>query len=304
MLPALLILAANPLPPDPLKAQQWARQNVTIAAVQYPQAFDTATVQQYVNRAATDGAELVLFPEYIMGNVHLSVDRAGAYANERVAAVSEAAKAAGIYVLIGSWVLWGNTTTPVEKQYTNSILIFGRDGRIEGMYNKTHPAVGGPPYFWPPLDTHHGEWAMYWGQSYPVFDFDFARVGIQTCYDGYFPEVMRSLALQGAEVVLWPNSRGGFIRDDVVSASSFWNFVSIVAVDAAVGYGTQIFDHGRGKVAYCAKAEECYLAARLDLHALRVARKHSRMFHQRRPDLAAVIATDWQTSEFYDGYPE
>jgi predicted amidohydrolase len=78
------------------------------------------------------------------------------------------------------------------------------------------------------------------GGSYPVFDLDFARVGIQTCYDGYFPEPMRALALQGAEVVLWPNSRGGNIEPDLVSASSFFNVVHIAAVNSANGGGSVV----------------------------------------------------------------
>ena len=59
--------------------------------------------------------------------------------------------------------------------------------------------------------------------------------GIQTCYDGYFPEPMRALSLQGAEIVLWPNSRGGSIRPDVVSVATFYNFVHVVAANSANG---------------------------------------------------------------------
>ncbi len=51
------------------------------------------------------------------------------------------------------------------------------------MYNKTHSATGAPPYFWPPGEG--GEWTMLRGDEYPVFDLDFARVGVMTCYDGY-----------------------------------------------------------------------------------------------------------------------
>ena len=131
--------------------------------------------------------------------------------------------------------------------------------------------------------------------------------GIQTCYDGYFPEAMRALSLQGAEVVLWPNSRGGSIRPDIISSQAFFNFVHIAAVDSADGQGSVVYDHGRGPVAGpCAwdNATACYAAADLNMHTLRVARKHSRMFHQRRSDLAAVLAQSWGTAQAYEDYPD
>ena len=40
------------------------------------------------------------------------------------------------------------------------------------------------------------------GTDLPVFDFDFGRVGILTCYDGWFPESFRSLSLKGAELIV------------------------------------------------------------------------------------------------------
>ena len=46
---------------------------------------------------------------------------------------------------------------------------------------------------------------------------------------------MRALSLQGAEIVLWPNSRGGSIRPDVVSVATFYNFVHVVAANSANG---------------------------------------------------------------------
>ena len=127
---------------------------------------------------------------------------------------------------------------------------------------------------------------MVLGGGYPVFDLDFARIGIQTCYDGYFPEPMRALSLQGAEIVLWPNSRRGSIRPDVVSVGSFFNFVHVVAANSANGGGSVVHQYPTGPVAGpCPDDPEgapCYAAGDLDLRSLRVARKYSRMLHQRR----------------------
>ena len=179
--------ALRPLAPNPRRAEQWARNTSRVAVVQLPapppDAAPGATatdVVRWVQHAGTDQVDLVLFPEYHLGNTHLSKSANGVYRSPPVAAVAAAARAAGIYVAVGAWVLWAEDTfccPPPPKQYTNTILLFGRSGVIEGVYNKTHPAVGGPPFFWPPKDVHGGEWAMLWGDDYPVFDLDFARIG-------------------------------------------------------------------------------------------------------------------------------
>lgn len=297
----------KPLPPDLLRQSQWAHDVARIAVAQMPETSSVQDMQSYVKQAQRDGAEVILFPEYILNQVHLSVGQSGAYTDPKVAAISSAAKDASIYVLIGSWVFWGNATTPIPNQYTNTIIIFGRNGQIEGLYNKTHAAVGGPPHFWPALPGDM-EATMYLGQEYPVFDFDFARIGIQTCYDGYFPEPMRAMSLQGAEIIFWPNSRGGQIEQYLVQSSAFFNFVHVVAVNSANGFGSGIFDHHVGPVAGPCPLNHtsvCYVVGILDLRTLRIARKHSRMLHQRRADLSSrTVAFDWATAEFYDDYPD
>eukprot|EP00040_Diaphanoeca_grandis_P044707 m.13315 g.13315 ORF g.13315 m.13315 type:complete len:348 (+) comp9682_c0_seq1:149-1192(+) len=310
------------LPGDALVEEQWRHNSTKIATIQLPaptkcgseaksctypvDASDMAPLVHYIAHAAADNAQLLLAPEYHMVNVHL--DKVGdTYTNSAIAAVAAAAKQAKIYVAVGAWVLWNKGTQRITKQYTNSILIFGRDGHIMGMYNKTHAAIGGPPFFWPPFENDT-EWNMVFGGSYPVFDLDFARIGIQTCYDGYFPETMRAIALQGAEIVLWPNSRGGNIESDLVSASSFFNVVHIAAVNSGNGGGSVLYSNSMREVIAgpCAlsPAEPCYLSGVFDLHTLRVARKHNRMFHQRRPKLAQeFVGEGWLTSQFYANYP-
>ena len=192
---------AAPLSPNPLRRQQWAHNATRVAVVQLPAptacgteakscthpvtAADMAPLVHYIAHAAADGAQLLLAPEYHLVNVHLDRTAAGSYANAAVEAVSAAARTAKMYVAVGSWVLWTNGTARVAKQFTNSILLFDRQGRIQGMYNKTHAADGDHhAHNWPP-SPGEVEYEMVAGGDYPVFDLDFARVGIQTCYDGY-----------------------------------------------------------------------------------------------------------------------
>ena len=322
----------TPLAQNPLRQQQWMHNSTRIAVIQLPAptpcgpeakscthpvtAMDMAPLVHYIAHAAADGAQLLLVPEYHLVNIHLDETGSGDYANAAVHAVSVAAKMGKIYVAVGSWVLWTDGTQRVAKQYTNSILLFNRQGRIQGMYNKTHAADGdGHPHNWPP-SAGEVEYDMVLGSDYPVFDLDFARIGIQTCYDGYFPEPMRALSLQGAEIVLWPNSRGGSIRSDVVSVGAWQNLVHIVAANSANGGGSVVYDSTRDVVRHRTRGavagpcnitlgKACYIAGDLDLHSLRVARKYSRVLHQRRAELSLeVLGKDWATSEFYVDYPD
>ncbi len=74
----------------------------------------------------------------------------------------------------------------------NTAVIIGRDGSIVGRYRKTHLPLG---------ELVTGTEA---GDSFPVFDTDIGRVGMQVCYDHMYPEVTRLLALNGAEIVFTP----------------------------------------------------------------------------------------------------
>jgi predicted amidohydrolase len=75
----------------------------------------------------------------------------------------------------------------------NSAVVIDRLGNILGSYDKTHLWAGDKFYFKE-------------GNSYPVFELDFGKIGIMICYDGGFPEVSRILALKGAELILCPSA--------------------------------------------------------------------------------------------------
>jgi len=74
----------------------------------------------------------------------------------------------------------------------NVAVLTGPDGRIVGKYRKVC------------LPEGEGEDGIAPGDSYPVFETRFGKVGMMICYDGFFPEVARRLASNGAEVIAWP----------------------------------------------------------------------------------------------------
>ena len=236
----------------------------------------------YIERAAKDGAELVVFPEYVLGHV--------AVPGVETQLIAEAAKRNHIYVIIGCWQVAKDGT------YTNTALIFDRDGSIFGRYHKTHAAVdtfeGTPAYSKPPADRtrkwfleNDPEWKMKKGDSLPVFKLDFGTVGIMTCYDGWFPEPPRILSLQGAELIVWMNGRRGKVEDYIVKTIMFQSHVSMIVTNQAYGSGTMIADHRNQIIAQAPDRSEAYISASIDLQRVRQQRQRSRNFQQRRPDL-------------------
>ncbi len=78
----------------------------------------------------------------------------------------------------------------------NTAVLFDREGRFLGQYDKTHPTFG---------ELQQG---FSCGSAYPLFDLDFGRIAIHICYDEFFPEVARSFAHQGAEILFLPVAGG------------------------------------------------------------------------------------------------
>jgi predicted amidohydrolase len=103
----------------------------------------------------------------------------------------------------------------------NTALLIGREGEVVGKYRKTHL---------PETEVTGG---LTPGATYPVFKTDFGVVGIQTCYDNFFPEVARSLVLHGAEIIflpIWGDLRGqGYEWDIIARARAIDNAVFLVA---------------------------------------------------------------------------
>ena len=99
------------------------------------------------------------------------------------------------------------TTLPERdgKLFHNTAVWIDRTGRIAGKYRKVH------------LTISEMEAGLTPGSEYPVFDTDFGRIGIVTCWDNWFPEPMRILRLRGAEIVFMPLAGDG--------DSAHWNAV-------------------------------------------------------------------------------
>jgi predicted amidohydrolase len=164
-------------------------------------------------------------------------------------ALGEAAKKAGTWVVAGIYEREGSLI------YNTAILI-DRQGNVAGKYRKVH------------LPQTEVEGGLTPGEEYPVFSTDFGTIGIEICYDNFFPEEVRSLKLNGAEIILlpiWGDIRGNDnVWDIVARARSIDNSVFLVA-SMYDGKGSLITDPN-GNILQNSDNKDGLLTARIDLN--------------------------------------
>ena len=253
----------------------------------------------WIHRAVTNKADLVVFPEYLLGAFHLP-DKL----TDKLCAV---AKTNNINLIVGGWeYLPGKRIQhpPEPGTYANSVLVISRDGKIAGKHHKMHAAVGNSsPFNWPPDPGERGEQTMILGSENGVVDLDFGRIGVLTCYDGYFFESFQMPSLRGAEVLVWVNARPGSVEPHIIKAASFITCTHVIAVNQSVGCGSAICSYPGWSLAAASDKmyEETMIVADLDLSEIRKQRLNNRMFHQRRPEVYQTITKPWQP---WTAYPE
>ena len=205
-------------------------RQVTVSTVQPPAPVEGAGPDEIQSRAlelledaATHGADIVCLPEWLnaMGcGPDAAPARAGAPARdclERAAATARRCRCYAVVPLL----------CETEEGRVNRAHLINRDGELVGHYDKVHLT-----------QAEREDWRLAAGDGWPVFELDFGRVGIMICYDGCFVESARSLALQGAEVVLWPSLQRGYTESELllqVRAHAYFN--GVVAVRSS--YGTE-----------------------------------------------------------------
>ena len=144
-------------------------------------------VLELLEDAGNAGAKLVVLPECSYPAYYLR--DANPYARDGVRGYDEVCALFGHYAnKFGYWLAAG-MARPTKKGLRNSAVIFGPDGEVRGHYDKS--------FLW-----HFDSSWFQAGEEFPVWDTGFCKFGALICADGRMPEIARSLALNGAEIIL------------------------------------------------------------------------------------------------------
>ncbi|ADY55030.1 N-carbamoylputrescine amidase [Syntrophobotulus glycolicus DSM 8271] len=193
-----------------------------------------------------------------------------------------------------------------KKNYAryNSVAIIDAGGEILGKYRKSH-IPDGPGYeekfYFNPGDTGFRVWNTRYG-----------KIGVGICWDQWYPEAARCMALMGAEILFYPTAIGSEPQDKSIDSKEHWqacmlghaaaNLLPVVASNR-VGveadedsritfYGSSFIAGPQGnKVAEAGRTEETVLVADFDLDQLATQRLEWGIFRDRRPDLYRVITS-------------
>lgn len=206
------------------------------------------------------------------------------------------AKELNIVIPISFYEKCGNTAF-------NSIAIIDADGENLGVYRKTHIPDGlpyGEKFFFSPGDTGFKAW-----------DTKFGKIGVGICWDQWFPECARSMALLGAEILLYPTAIGSepFLTKDsknhwqnAMKGHSASNIMPVIASNR-VGteidedmeitfYGSSFITNQYGEiVAEADRTSQAVITYEFDLDEIAKERREWGVFRDRRPEMYGKLLT-------------
>lgn len=161
---------------------------VRVTSISFANGKTRAEVLALVDEAAALGTDLIALPETFLGQA----------ADNTTMETLDGPTLTGLAALARKHNTY--IVCPLDRragnQRLNSAVLLDRAGRIAGIYDKVFP-------YWSEFDKNQ---VVEPGQTAPVFETDFGRVGLAICFDANFPEVWAQLADQGAELVIWPSA--------------------------------------------------------------------------------------------------
>ncbi len=279
---------------------------VSVAALQTAFTDDVAQnvarVTDLVREAAGKGAQIILPSELFEGHYFCRTQREEDFGRARPVAdhptlrhFSQLAAELGVVIPVSFFEQDG-------PEYYNSIAVIDADGRDLGVYRKSH-IPDGPGYqekfFFKPGNT-----------GFRTFQTRFGHIGVAICWDQWFPEAARAMALAGADILFYPTAIGSEPEEPDLDSRDSWQRVMVghavanaVAVcasnrvglegDTTTGitfYGSSFICDARGdKLAELSRTEEGVALATLDLAHLRRVRASMGFFRDRRPHLYGAL---------------
>ncbi|MGV6819120.1 MAG: N-carbamoylputrescine amidase [Parvularcula sp.] len=271
---------------------------VTVSAVQFaPTADKKANLEmaaRLVRNAASAGANIILLPELFDGPYFCKTQEEEHFAeaapwenHPSVIAMTPLAKELDVVLPVSIFEKDG-------PHYYNSIAMIDAGGKLLGRYQKSH-IPDGPgyqeKYYFRPGTT-----------GFQVWPTKFGPIGVGICWDQWFPEAARSMALQGAELLLYPTAIGAEPQDPSLDTAARWrramvghavsNAVPVVAANrigteaGQTFYGSSFIANPAGDiVAELDRTENSIITATFDLDEIARERAAWGFFRDRRPEL-------------------
>jgi N-carbamoylputrescine amidase len=279
---------------------------LTVAALQldlssHDEQANIAAVSALVEQAAGKGAQIVLPPELFSGRYFCQVEDEALFALARptaehpsVTAMQALARKLRIAIPTSFFERDGH-------HYYNTLAMIDERGEILGTYRKSHipdgPGYEEKYYFRPGND------------GFKVWDVAGARIGVGICWDQWYPEAARVMALLGAELLLYPTAIGSEPYDEDLDTSRMWrramighavsNCMPVIAAnrigseDGQRFYGHSfVADEWGDYLAEFSEQESGVLTAALDLARAAKHRAGMGFFRDRRPQLYGRICED------------
>ncbi|HEV7690984.1 MAG TPA: N-carbamoylputrescine amidase [Hyphomonadaceae bacterium] len=279
-------------------------RKITLAVLQTALTDDATKnikrVSELVREAAGKGADVILPSELFEGHYFCKTQEESNFArayewrsSPAVIAMAKLAKELGVVIPVSIFEKAG-------PAYYNSLAMVDADGSLLGVYRKSH-IPDGPgyqeKYYFRPGDT-----------GFRVWDTKKGRIGVGICWDQWFPEAARAMALQGADVLLYPTAIGSEPHDTSLDTAARWrkamlghavsNVTPVAAANRVGNEGGQVFygtsfisDHTGEIMSDLDRKEDGIAIATVDMDEVDRARAAWGFFRDRRTDLYGPLVS-------------
>jgi len=282
-------------------------RKITVAALQTSYGEDMqANIDKtigLIRQAAAKGAQVILPSELFQGPYFCVTQEEHWFASAHpwrehpaVVQLQPVAKELGVVLPVSIYEKEG-------PHYFNSLVMIDADGSLMGLYRKSH-IPDGPgyqeKYYFRPGDT-----------GFKVWETRFGRIGVGICWDQWYPESARAMALLGADILMYPTAIGSEPHDDSLDTAAPWqramqghavsNVTPVVAANrighetlteaGQTFYGHSFIADHRGDLVESLGDEEGVLVHTFDLDFLDQYRAAWGFFRDRRPELYGALAS-------------